>query len=262
MAATAATRLAPGDAPGAVHLLLTHLVAAVEKAPVCHEPYAHVYIENVFPDDFYRRILASFPDPKLYSPQNIKVWVRPNGESTRDRIFLTDEAVERFPDDRRAIWRTIAAAVTHNALKRILFRKLACDLALRFGIDECAVDGITSYPRMVLLRDTEQYRIKPHPDGLETIVTMQFYFPEDLSQEQLGTSLYRQRSAWETLLHGGQKFEEVKRFPFRPNSAYAFVVNNRKGRKSWHGVELVPDGIGVRNTLLNRYMASETDAAY
>lgn len=262
MGAATARRLAPFESPGAANLLLTHLVAAVEAAEVCDEPYSHVYIENVFPTDLYRQLLKSLPDPRFYSPQNIKVWVRPNGESTRDRIFLTDDAIRQFPAAQQALWQTISAALTHNALKRVLFRKLGRDLALRFGMPEDQVDGITSYPRMVLLRDTEQYRIKPHPDGLETIVTMQFYFPEDLSQERLGTSLYRQRSPWSALLHGGQKFEEVKRFPFRPNSAYAFVVNNRKGKKSWHGVELVPGGAGVRNTLLNRYMASETDAAY
>jgi len=262
MAASAAQRLARDEVPGAANLMLTHMVAAVERAAACHEPYSHVYIENVFPEDFYRQILTSFPDPRLYSPQNIKVWVRPNGESTRDRIFLTDEAIEQFPDDRRAIWRTISTVVTHDALKRVVFRKLARDLALRFHKDINAVDEIPSFPRMVLLRDTEQYRIKPHPDGLETIVTMQFYFPEDLSQVQLGTSLYAQRSLWETLRHGGQKFEEVKRFQFRPNSAYAFVVNNCREKKSWHGVELVPGGVGTRNTLLNRFMASETDAAY
>lgn len=261
MTASAARRYAAGETPGLENLVLTHMVSAVNAAQACDEPYSHVYIENVFPQDFYDQIRSSFPDVGLYSPQNIKVWKRPDGTSTRDRLFVTDEAVSRIDEERRGLWRTVSSLLTSEALKKAVFRRVAKDLAFRFDIAESEVDGIESHPRLVLLRDTDQYRIKPHPDGLETIVTMQFYFPENDGQEQLGTSLYRQRATWERMLGRG-KFEEVKRFPYRPNSAYAFVVNNRPGKRSWHGVELVPSGIGVRNTLLNRYMANATDAAY
>ena len=261
MAASAAARRISGTTLGLENLVLTHMVSAVNRAQASDEPYSHVYIENVFPQDFYERICTSLPDTTLYSPQNIKVWVRPDGTSTRDRLFVTSDAISNIDEDRRELWRTVSSLLTSAALKKAVFRRVAKDLAFRFAIDETEVDGIQSHPRLVLLRDTDQYRIKPHPDGLETIVTMQFYFPENDHQEQLGTSLYRQRPLWERTLGKG-KFEEVKRFPFRPNSAYAFVVNNRRGKRSWHGVERVPSGIGVRNTLLNRYMASATDAAY
>jgi hypothetical protein len=49
------------------------------------------------------------------------------------------------------------------------------------------------------------------------------------------------------------RFAKVKQFAFRPNSGYAFVVNNTFTRKSWHGRERLRDGAGVRNTLLNTF---------
>ena len=78
-----------------------------------------------------------------------------------------------------------------------------------------------------LVRDTEDYRIKPHPDGLNKLVTLQFYLPADESQLDLGTSLFIRHRG----LLGGS-FEEVKRFTFKPNSAYAFPVPSRQSARA------------------------------
>ena len=47
-----------------------------------------------------------------------------------------------------------------------------------------------------------------------------------------------------------EKFEEAKRFPFKPNSAYAFAVSDSAKRKSWHGRDRLTGFAGVRNTLM------------
>lgn len=238
-----------------VDAIVSHVVEAVAASDGSDDPFSHFYMQNVFPEDVYRTILASMPPVDCYQPLNLKQWSRPNGESTRDRLFLTAEAVDGFPDEIAGFWRTLAAALGSQEVKKAVFRRLAADLALRFGVSREEAAEIESFPRMLLLRDTEQYRIKPHPDGLEAVVTMQFYLPADETQRQLGTSLYRQCRSWSPL---GKKFEEAKRFPFLPNSGYAFAVSNSRVRKSWHGVELVPNGAGVRNTLLFRFMESES----
>jgi hypothetical protein len=74
---------------------------------------------------------------------------------------------------------------------------------------------------------------------------MMFYLPEDESTLDLGTSVYRRNKG---LIMGS--FEEVKRFPFKPNSAYAFAVSDSAKRRSWHGRELISGFNGVRNTLM------------
>jgi hypothetical protein len=249
------------DDPGLAGRVLTHMVSAVQRAEPCHEPYSHVYVENVFPDEVYDRILSGLPDPAYYTPLNLEQWSRPDGTSTRDRFFLAEKNIALLPDERAQLWRALTWVMSHPSLQKALFAKLAADLSLRFGIPPEQVTGIETFPRMLLLRDTEQYRIKPHPDGLETIVTMGFYLPADQSQVDLGTSVYVRRSVGEAV-RSMSRFREVKRFPFRPNSAYAFAVNNRKDRISLHGVELVPGGVGIRNTILNRYVHSADAAEY
>jgi hypothetical protein len=59
-----------------------------------------------------------------------------------------------------------------------------------------------------------------------------------------------------------RRFEKVKQFDFRANSAYAFVVNNTLGKRSWHGREKLPAGAGVRNTLLNTFYEEQREGYY
>ena len=258
---TAARRLDRLYEPGLAERVLSHMVTAVQRGTAFDEPFSHAYFEDIFPVDVYARILAALPDPDLYLPLNLKQWSRPDGTSTRDRFLLTGENIARLDDERQRLWSTLCWVMSHEVLKRALFHKLAATLSRRTGVPKHRVEDIETHPRMLLFRDTDQYRIKPHPDGLETIATMGFYLAPDNSQLNLGTSIYRRRSVWGTL-QSGQRFEEVRRIPFRPNSAYGFAVINDRQQKSWHGVELVPGGIGVRNTILNRFVGSADDAAY
>jgi hypothetical protein len=150
-----------------------------------------------------------------------------------------------MPSEGAAFWRTVVNAVTDGKLRRAVFTKLAPDLAERFGMGQEQVADMDCAYEVVLFRDTEDYRIRPHPDGLNKIVTMQFYLPSDESTPELGTSLFRHERG----LFGGT-FHEVKRFPFLPNSAYAFAVSDSATRKSWHGREQLTGSTCVRNTLM------------
>ena len=222
-----------------------------EKLPelsVNHDPYDHSYLEEFFPDDLYREILDQLPEPDQYQPLNTKQWVRPDGESTRDILTLTDEGVAHLPDGQREFWSQIGTALSSSFLKRFYFAALKQDVALRLGISpEEAVD-FPAYVSTLVVRDSDQYRIKPHPDGFPRLVTLVLYLPTDNSREDLGTSVYVQQP-WHKRLTG-QRYREVGRFPYRPNSAAAFAVNDLPHRKSLHGRELVQLDGCVRNLMI------------
>ena len=240
--------------------IIKHVVKKVESAAAAQDPYCHYYIENILPPDIYARMIDTLPDPGFYKPLNLKEWSRPNGESTRDRLFLSAEGLADVPDKTRDFWRSIARALTSEPLKRVIFAKLAKDIALRFDCSEAEVPDIKAYPRVVLMRDTEGYRIKPHPDGTNRIVTMLYYLPRDTSQEDLGTSVYVRQPWTKRML--GRPFKEVARFPFRPNSSCAFVVNRLRSKTSWHGRELLGADAGVRNLILCQYRVSDDEHSY
>ena len=58
-----------------------------------------------------------------------------------------------------------------------------------------------------------------------------------------------------TLRNMRARFEEIKRFSFLPNSGFAFVVNNRLGKRSWHGREQLAPDCGVRYSLAMTFYA-------
>jgi hypothetical protein len=225
--------------------LRDHLVAKVGEAKLDRDPFCHIYIEEIFPAALYPSLLQHLPAPSLYSPLNLRLYSRGDGESTRDQFYLTAESLAKLPAASAAFWSSLVRAVTDGALKRAAFAKLAPDLSERFDMPADRVPDMDCTYEVVLFRDTQDYRIKPHPDGLNKIVTMQFYLAADDSNLELGTSLYRRRSG----LFGGT-FEEAKRFPFKPNSAYAFAVSDSAKRKSWHGRDRLTGFTGVRNTLM------------
>jgi len=240
--------------------VIGHMVAAVEAAEASDYPFSHFYARNLFPADFYAEILANLPDPKVYDPLNLKAWSRPNGESTRDRFFLSKESLEKLDGERKAFWRSMTAILTAPELKSAVFRKLKKDIALRFETSESAVEGLAAYPRCTLMRDTEGYRIKPHTDGIEKIVTMQMYLPPDDSQRHIGTVLYEEDASFVAKLMK-KSFKKFKQFDFLPNTGYAFAVNNRRDKKSWHGVETIGD-VGTRNTIMNLYRVNADEDYY
>jgi hypothetical protein len=222
-----------------------HIIAAVHAAPLEREPFCHIYMEGVIPAAFYAEMLRNLPAKDLYTPLNLRKWVRADGGSTRDQFYLTPENIAKLPRESAELWRSFVHAVSDGALKRAIFAKLAPDLADRFAMPEERVPDIDCVYEISLVRDTEDYRIKPHPDGLNKIVTMQCYLPENTDQIDLGTSLFvRHRGLF------GSTFEEVKKFPFKPNSGYAFPVSDSPTRASWHGRERLTGFTGVRNTLM------------
>jgi hypothetical protein len=234
------------DAPTQDHVALRdHLVATVEAASLERDPFCHFYMDGVWPAAMYPEVLRSLPPKEHYVPLNLRKWVRADGTSTRDECHLTVETLAKLPREHAVFWTRVVRAMTDPALRRAMFAKLAPDLAERFGIPEESVPEMECAYEVRLVRDTEDYRIKPHPDGLNKIVTVQLYLPEDESTLDLGTSIFRRHKR----LIGGS-FEEVKRFPFRPNSGYAFAVSDGPTRKSWHGRELITGFTGVRHTLM------------
>ena len=97
------------------------------------------------------------------------------------------------------------------------------------------------HPRPVLYTDLNGYAIKPHPDTRRKVLTMQIYLPQDESQRELGTAIYKISPmgvfAWKS--YGLVKDKTV---PFLPNSGYAFVVIHPAYsllRSSWHGREAI-----------------------
>ena len=242
-------------ASGIVDRTVKHLVERVASASVETRPFQHFYVEGIFPDDVYLQIVANLPTKASYLPFNAKKWKNGQGEPTRNRLCLSEGELDRIDETRRPFWSSLTEALESDAFRRAIYEKLRADIAIRLGCPEQAVLGQAAYPNVVLVRDFQDYRIKPHPDGQPRVVTMQFYLPDKGSRDDLGTSLYVKQPLPQRLL--GNKYKEIKRFPFKPNSAYAIAVNDCPERQSYHGRELITEDNTVRDSIIITWLSQK-----
>ncbi|QKX16174.1 hypothetical protein [Microbulbifer sp. YPW1] len=241
-----------------------HLVSRLRETVAQDQPFSHLYLENFFPDSVYQRILACPPPAEYCKGLNHKEAMRSDGSSTRQVFPFNPGNLERLQGEAQTLWRGITEGMQAPEVKQALFECLGTDLASRFKVTTSAVPDIEAHPKTGYFCDHSGYQISPHRDVARKIVTMQVYLPADRSQESMGTSLYERgiigRLQYEFRKLGlGKKsgFREVKRFPFVPNSAYAFVV----GKHSWHGRPEI-HGESERRSLMQIYYANPSEPFY
>jgi hypothetical protein len=240
--------------------ILEHLLRQIDRTPSLNEPFAHLYLEEVFPEDLYTQILSHLPNPQLYPNAADRHQGRGGPEYARSCFPLTRASLAPLATAQQELWGGVATAMTAPELKEALFTKLARDLAFRYGVAETRVGQLAGYARPMLYRETDGYEIAPHPDTRKKIVTLHLFLPADSTQAALGTALYRRKLLAWPFGPWQRRFIKVKQFPFLPNTGYAFAVNNSLTRKSWHGRDSLPLGSGVRNTLLSAFYESPRQA--
>src|SRR5690242_32685 len=109
------------QAPGSVESIVKQLVERVTDAKVETWPFQHFYMMNVFPDDIYEQIIANLPAKASYLPFNAKRWKNGQGESTRDRLCLTEGELGRIDNSRRPFWEGITEALEADKFRRAVY---------------------------------------------------------------------------------------------------------------------------------------------
>jgi hypothetical protein len=223
-----------------------HLVYRLSNLPVNGFPFPHFHVADVFPADFYARLLASFPDaasmPRLKD-------VRPVGNVYSEQrlcIPLDPTHVARMPEEKRAFWEESAPWLLGEAILRALMTRFSPWLDERFKA--CA--DVPFSNEILLVDDYTRFSLGPHSDSPRKVLTLLFYLADDHRQEHLGTSIYVPKEPGFSC-NGGphypfDRFERMYTVPFRPNSLFGFV----KTAKSFHGVE----PIAVNGTSRRRLM--------
>lgn len=228
-----------------------HMVQAVQQAEFSDDPFPHFLVQSFFPREIYEQIERLLPARESYVPFEYS-GTEPQ-TAARWRCDLKARSLAQLTPEVREFWLAIRDALGCQALKRAVFQKLAPGLAYRYGVRREAAADLPGYPLPALFREQLGYRIKPHPDTRKKVVTMQIALPVDDSQQHIGTQFYRRSPSPLSLLREPRGFEIVKTAPFLPNAAYAFVVLNTLGRKSWHGRTTLAQQDGIRNSILNIY---------
>jgi hypothetical protein len=225
--------------------LTAHAVASIETADHFSFPFPHIVFRNFFPADFYRDLIRSVPT-EGYDP------ITTTG--TRMALRLYDENIAKIDPALRPAWAAVSTMLTSSGIERAIRNRLQDGLEIRARGDKVpSADDLQLVAKPVIYWDRDGYQIKPHPDTRKKVVSMQLYCPADISQEALGTTLYR--ASLKGLFHfGSYCLEAVKTIPFLPNVGYAFVVlkaYHSLKKMSWHGrppIETIQPRISILNT--------------
>lgn len=211
--------------------VLDRLAVKISNAELDFKPSENFYIEDVFPWQVYAEILARLPADEQYDFIEHPDAIRSDGSVTRKLLDLTSDTIRRLDKSDQRFWSSFIDALTSDTMQKLILNKFKNEINKRFGLN---------WPDMVtvpiLYRDFPGYKISEHTDAPYKIATMQFYFPRDRSQLQLGTSFHEKNNS---------QFRLLKTNTFKPNSAYAFARTDN----SWHSVRELPDNVTRRDSL-------------
>jgi hypothetical protein len=190
---------------------------ALARAASFEEPYRHWFIERPLPDDIIEDLqVMQFQAPDLGG-------VSGKRELHNDqRHYVDQDNIARLP----------AFAALATAFQA---PEMAAAIEDFFGVD---LNG--TFLRIEYAQDVTGFWLEPHTDLGVKRLTVLVYLSDGDGHGNLGTDVYTGDKKW------------MKRSPFRPNFAMAFVP----GDHTYHGFE-ARDISGVRKSLILNYVTND-----
>jgi len=105
-------RVAQRDFAAGSPSIEAEFVDAVERSELRHQPFDHIYMDQVLDPEGYAALLAAMPDRRFYHDLRHRDALREDGTSTRLRMYLYPELLWRLPAEQRRIWLPIARRTT------------------------------------------------------------------------------------------------------------------------------------------------------
>lgn len=217
--------------------VLNHVLARLAETPVIHEPFPYAVVDNVFPADYYRRMLEHFPTKDSLRPLGETGRVPKGQYAERLTVLFTEEDFSRMTSVQREFWLEFADWMYSDQFLAAFVAKFSADLEPRLERILAAESQLRLKGDALLVNDQSRYAIGPHTDAAHRLVTFLFYLPADDSMRELGTSIYEPKdksfTCWGGPHHPFEKFNRVGTIEFLPNRLFTFP----KTERTFHGVE-------------------------
>jgi hypothetical protein len=222
-----------------------HIVEAIELAAEGTDPFRHLELRQVFPEDVYAAMMEAMPSASAYRRMSGRAREarRSDGSPTRTKLHLLPEFISALRAPQREVWKPVGRALCSISVRDAFVRRLAPGLQRRFGD---GYEGVGLYPIPMLTRDVTGYRIGIHPDTRHKAITVQLYLPRDESIRHVGTAFHRR--------HADKKYEKTTQMPFMPNSGYAFAV----GTDTYHSLDELGPEVRTRDSILLTYFVDQS----
>ena len=215
--------------------LVSHLERVIQSSPLEHDPFPHVVLNDVLPDDLHNLLYAARPPAGFWREGQTG---RENWTIGEDLGPLHTEAAWRFMDE------VVASRVMTPVLAGV-FEDYLNAYARGCSAAKFKPGKPSPYERSggrLMLR-RPGYTFEPHMDPRRALLTALFYFGSPEDSHDHGTKLFRSDATVPEKhagvyypLREGASCDLVKTVPSRPNSMLVFA-----SRIGLHGADIPPD---------------------
>lgn len=231
--------------------VLQHIQERMANAHMETDPFPYLVVDNIFPEDYYRRMLENFPSPEVMRPLHESGRVAPGAYEERHALLFNEEEISKLSMESAKFWRSLAHWMYSDPFANLFISRFAQELFPRLARILQADGKLAVKGDALLVQDHTRYAIGPHTDAPHRLVTFLFYLPTDDSMRDIGTSIYRPKdpdfTCWGGPHHSFDHFEKVRTVEFLPNRLLVFP----KTERSFHGVEKIERKEIERRLLIN-----------
>lgn len=224
-----------------------HVIYQIANAPIRKYPYPHIYVDSVFPQDFYAALRRNWPGGEHLV--SLASTTRVTGGAYAERFIMPLKKAEvgKLPEATRGFWAEFSEWLLTDRFLNAMTGKFEEHVRQRFGMDAASV---RLECESLVVRDHTNYDLGPHTDSPRRVLSLLFYCPDDESMKHLGTSIYTPIDPGFRCPggphHPRNLFRKVATMEYRPNTLFAFM----KTDNSFHGVEPIGDAGVLRDLLL------------
>ncbi|OYW71343.1 MAG: hypothetical protein B7Z37_28075 [Verrucomicrobia bacterium 12-59-8] len=230
--------VSPGSGRRMEAKTLGQMISVIRASPLQHQPFAHMRLESMIPEDIYQELLENLPDRRCYiAPHRTPGAER--GADGRLRLGLSSSEISRLQGGQQKFWSQMRTVLHDPRLESALRMAMRSGLRQRFGGH---ADSLKFQPRAELLHDPEGYCGGIHSGTSQQALILELHLPQDCSQSDSAATRYFRRSE-------SGAFVAEKTLDFTPRSGHAFVA----GDSSYHGLESTMTEDRHRNALLVTY---------
>lgn len=196
-------------------------------------PFEHIYVDGIFPPNFYQQLLSHLPASEFYTPIDQLGKVAPGSYQERFVFPLIPDKIEILPQTQKQFWQNFLTLFGGEPFIQAAIHLFFETVKERFASARTQPQLTSNFD---LVRDTTHYSIGPHTDTPKKLLSLLFYLPNEDSPLDIGTSLFTPLDPSYTDPYGKHhpfdQFKLVTTMPFKANSLFGFVRTN----DSWHGV--------------------------
>jgi hypothetical protein len=223
---------------------------AVLATPLATEPFAHLQIANLYPDDVYDQIMDMWPSLELFRKSNSQTRYEFNFHTGHKDLPLED----------REFWRKVTRVtnIANLTIQQRLSTRFGEKFAPYIGRDWAKIVGgnVDCLPTQLQLATyTGEFGLAPHVDALRLLTNAFVYFSDrdaDVVEPELGTVLYKSRGLaiptnWPLEREATAPFlDRAVVSAYRRNHCLAYV----NSPISFHGVDIRDIGSRHRRLLM------------